>query len=159
MSGAGWYPDPSGGDGLRYWNGEAWTRETAARVVDQLSPRDIATGVAVTIISTAAWLVVMGTSTHSMDPFKSPIYSLTWVAGIASVAVASALNGRGTRPAAWAACSLIPGVLALALAGTVFHDPDDGASLWLAGAFFVVIQGGVAWAVGAVTSQCRYRKP
>jgi uncharacterized protein DUF2510/uncharacterized protein DUF2516 len=24
---AGWYPDPSGGGGLRYWNGSAWTED------------------------------------------------------------------------------------------------------------------------------------
>jgi len=34
---------------------------------------------------------------------------------------------------------------AQALLGTLWHDPDDGASVWIAGEMFVIAQTGVTW--------------
>jgi hypothetical protein len=42
--GAGWYPDPQGGTGQRWWNGEAWTDSTQEAPATQVAPAsDVAT--------------------------------------------------------------------------------------------------------------------
>ncbi len=42
----GWYPDPSGSEGLRWWNGERWTDDThtpAVEAVTSVAPGALAT--------------------------------------------------------------------------------------------------------------------
>jgi hypothetical protein len=41
---AGWYPDPSGGPGQRYWDGTAWTEPPPTTAQQQPSPEGFARG-------------------------------------------------------------------------------------------------------------------
>jgi hypothetical protein len=38
MANAGWYPDPAGGPGIRYFDGSRWTEHTATRGVPPVTP-------------------------------------------------------------------------------------------------------------------------
>ena len=42
----GWYPDPAGGEGLRWWTGDSWTSATRPRSATQASPAPAAVTVA-----------------------------------------------------------------------------------------------------------------
>ena len=42
---------------------------------------------------------------------------------------------------------------ARALLGTLWHHPDDGASVWIAGEMFVIAQTGMTW-FGAYLGGC-----
>jgi hypothetical protein len=54
--GRGWYPDPSGHDELRYWNGRAWTKTRAA---DPRAREPLSLWVAVLVAITVACLIAV----------------------------------------------------------------------------------------------------
>ena len=71
------------------------------------------------------------------------------------------------RPLVWTAALIAPFILEVAVFGTVLHNPDDGASLWLAGEFLVVALGAVSFLAAtfgamfgmATTGDCRLDLP
>ena len=87
--------------------------------------------------------VLRATSTSGeQDPFDSDWYWGSWLV----LAGAAFLAGyaRPALAAVWGWLVVVPFAVILALAGTVFHDPDHGASMWMAGEVFVFAQAGFA---------------
>lgn len=108
---AGWYPDPSGSGGWRWWDGRMWTPHVSAPVKDRrprlprfLSPPVLACGVlslglvvligVVSPFSVAAGLIPLAIVLPVLswldrvepEPWSSRIHALLWGAGVAIVA-------------------------------------------------------------------------
>jgi hypothetical protein len=62
------------------------------------------------------------------------------------------------RPALWAAALVLPAAVALGVQGTVLHDPRHGASFWILGEMFIVIQGLVAFAAANAAGSLARRR-
>ncbi|MCC2593481.1 DUF2510 domain-containing protein [Tessaracoccus sp. OS52] len=88
MSVPGWYPDPRGGPGLRFWDGARWTDHTAAWEMQGESPTSgpphdrsnlglwIALAVSVAlIIGLGTWLLFFRDGTTSTTPDTTPAAS------------------------------------------------------------------------------------
>jgi hypothetical protein len=125
--------------------------------------RDVLTRTAVELV--IALVLVVGqvalfqwmratSTTRDSDPFDSPVYWWSWllIAGVA-------LFASYTRPTwgrwRWSGVFVVPALLILPLAlevallGTVWFNPDHGASFWLLGEVFVWVQGVVTLAAAA----------
>jgi hypothetical protein len=141
MTPAGWYPDPANAQGLRWWDGAAWTDHVAESPARRpaIAAADVILGVALLGLGTAYWFVLRATSSSAEhDPFDSDWYWWSWF-----VLAGAAFLAGFARPALaawWGWLALAPFAVLLAFAGTVFHDPDNGASMWLFGEVFVIGQ-------------------
>lgn len=99
--------------------------------------------------STVLLLVMRATSeTGDGDPFDSPMYVWSWLL-LPMIAAVAARKWPTRRPAVWAIALMLPMAVGVAVIGTVLHDPDDGASLWIAGEVFVLVQGLAVWGAAA----------
>lgn len=101
-------------------------------------------------------LMVRSSSTDDGDPFDSSLYWWTWLLYPALAAAATRLRPGEHRPIVWTAALMVPLAIEVALLGTVWHDPDDGASLWIAGEIFVAVQA-VVTLLAATTTQAVVR--
>lgn len=113
--------------------------------------------VGVVVLQVVLFFVMRATSsTESSDPFDSPLYGWTW---FAFPAVAFALGALLPQAPSWiwAAAMLGPMAIEVALLGTLGHDPDDGASLWIAGEVFVLVQALTVRLAGAAGKNLRER--
>jgi len=110
-------------------------------------PSPLATVVVATlcaIVGSVFWLVCERSSgTGDSDFFDSSLWWFGFVILPGFALVASAAQPR--YPRQWAILLVLPQAIATVLLGTVFHDPDDGASLWMAGLVFVGLQGMVSF--------------
>lgn len=86
-------------------------------------------------------------STSEGDSFDSSLYWWSW---LILPAVAGAASFARPRPLLWTAALIVPIIVAVALLGTVFHDPDDGASFWVLGELFVLVQGAITFGAASV---------
>lgn len=110
--------------------------------------------VRVALLATGAtWLVVLQVTTRSpeRDFFDSPIFWWGWVL-FPSLALIGALFGIERHPMVWAGTIVLPAMCWTFVGGTFLHDPDHGASLWLAGEFILLIWG-TCIALGAFVGQ------
>jgi hypothetical protein len=90
------------------------------------------------------------------DPFDSPIYWLTWLL-VPACALSAGYALPHTPPGVWVAALMLPMAVGVALLGTIWHDPDDGPSLWVAGEVFVGVQAALAWGAASAGSSLRRR--
>jgi hypothetical protein len=100
--------------------------------------------------------VLISTSDATGDPFDSSLYWWTWLV-LPAVAAAAAFADPSTKPIAWIGALYVPVVLGVAYIGTIGHDPDDGASLWMAGEMFVVVQATLSFGAAGVARRQRLR--
>jgi hypothetical protein len=95
----------------------------------------------------ALFLLMRATSrTADHDPFDSPLFWWIWLILPTCAFLASYGRPDGSRPLLWTAALIGPFIIAVALLGTVLHDPKEGASFWLAGEVFVLALGGLTFA-------------
>jgi hypothetical protein len=81
----------------------------------------------------------VATSQIGDDPFDSPLYWWSWLI-TPVLGMTLGLIFPLVRCRVWMWVIVVPTMLGVALVGTVFHDPDEGASLWVVGEVFVVVQ-------------------
>jgi hypothetical protein len=106
----------------------------------------------------ALMLAMRDTSrTDDGDPFDSRLYWWSWLLLPPAAMLASFVRPYGTRPLLWTAALIVPLAIEVALLGTVWHDPDEGASLWLVGEVFVGVQGAVTLRAARVGRALRLR--
>ena len=55
----------------------------------------------------------------------------------------------------WTAALIVPLLIAVALYGTVWSGPDQGASMWIVGEMFIIVQGGWTLLVAYVGASAR----
>jgi hypothetical protein len=94
------------------------------------------------------WAMLATTTSPEHDPFESPLSWWSWLVLPATAFVAAAI-----APARWTALgwlAVAPLAVGTLLGGTVFHDPDDGASLWMVGEVVVLVEGAVCSAGAAL---------
>jgi hypothetical protein len=91
---------------------------------------------------------MVSTSQSSGDPFDSPLFQWTWLIWIV-IALVAGFVFPTSPPRLWAAALLGPFAIGVALLGTVWHDPANGASLWMAGELFLAFLGLVALGAAA----------
>ena len=117
---------------------------------------DVVLGVVLGLFGAGTWAVLSATSDPpERDPFDSPLYWTTWIV-LPVVAFGTALlRPQWPRPLCWAAALVVPSALALAVQGTVLHDADHGASLWMVGEIFIAMQG--CFVLGAAFLGARLR--
>jgi hypothetical protein len=104
-----------------------------------IAAADAIVGLSLVGLGTAYWFLMSATSRSAEhDAFDSGWYWWSWLVlgGVAFVAGFA----RPALAAWWGWLVLVPFAVSLALAGTVFHDHDNGASMWLAGEVFVIAQ-------------------
>lgn len=101
-------------------------------------------------------LMRVTSTTHDGDPFDSPLYWWSWLLFAATAFLASYAR-PAWRPWRWTAVLIVPLIVEVALLGTVWHDPDDGASFWLAGEMLVFVQGLLTLAAAGVGALLRLR--
>lgn len=88
------------------------------------------------------------------DPFHSPRYWWSWLL-IAAVAFLAAYTKPTWGRWRWSGIFIVSALLSVplavevALVGTVWFNPDHGASFWLLGEVFVVAQGALTLAAAA----------
>jgi Protein of unknown function (DUF2510)/Domain of unknown function (DUF4190)/Septum formation len=111
-TGAGWYPDPSGQPGLRYWDGGEWTQHSAPRPVPIPSGTDgfaiasfvlgLLLVVPLGIVFGIVALVRIGTSRRGGKglAIAGIVLSGLWVVGIGGLVGVAAATGtlRGLEP-------------------------------------------------------------
>ena len=103
----------------------------------------VVVGALCVIVGGVFWLVCERSSGNGdSDFFDSSLWWFGFVILPGFALVASAAQPR--YPRQWAILLVLPQALATVLLGTVFHDPDNGASLWMAGLVFVGLQGVVS---------------
>ena len=78
-------------------------------------------------------------STGDGDIFDSSLYLWSWLV-LPLVTAACGWRFYREPPWVWVVALVVPLAVEVALLGTVLHDPDDGASLWIVGEFFVLAQ-------------------
>jgi len=120
-----------------------------------VKPRLAAGGLAISQIALFA-LMSATSETSDGDPFDSPLYWWTWLLWPACALVAAAVF-PDTPASLWTAALCLPLAIGVALLGTIWHDPDDGASLWIAGEVFVGIQALVTHIAALLGSKMRRR--
>jgi hypothetical protein len=91
----------------------------------------------------------------SEDFFDTSLWSYGFVILPTVALLASLVEPK--YPRIWAVLLVLPQAIATVLGGTLLHDAEDGASLWIAGLFFVGIQGVFSYGGGAIGSQLRTR--
>jgi hypothetical protein len=95
-------------------------------------------------------LLVLTTRSKEGDFFDSPGYWATWLL-FPGIALVASLFRPTARTALVSAASLVgPPMVVLAFLGTVGHDPNDGASLWIVGEILLAIEGLFAFVGGLV---------
>jgi hypothetical protein len=105
----------------------------------RIAAADVIVAVLLLGLGTAYWFIMSATSRSAEhDGFDSGWYWWSWLVLAGAAFLAGFL--RPALAAWWGWLALVPFALWLALAGTVFHDPVVGASLWLAGEVFVIEQ-------------------
>lgn len=107
-------------------------------------------------VGVATFFILGASSDVGGDPFDSPFYSWSWVA-LPVLAGLAAIANPATRPIVWAAALHLPLMVGVAYLGTFGHDPNDGASLWMAGEVFLVVQAALAIGVAALARTQRVR--
>jgi hypothetical protein len=96
------------------------------------------------VVSLATLPLLVATSrTAESDPFDSPLYWGAWIVFPAIAFFVAAYHPRRRGPLTWALGLVGPWMLLLVVMGTIGHDSDDGASFWVVGEVFLVIQ--VLW--------------
>jgi hypothetical protein len=119
---------------------------------------DLLLGVTLIGYQIALMLAMRDTSrTDDGDPFDSTLYWWSWLLLPAAALLASFVRPYGRRPLMWTAALIVPLAIEVALFGTVWHDPDDGASFWIVGEMFVAVQGAVTLGAASAGSALRLR--
>lgn len=117
---------------------------------------DVILGVLLVLLGAGTWAVLGATSdSPEGDPFDSVLYGATWIVLPIIAFGATLLRPQWPRPLCWAAALVLPSAVALAVQGTVLHDPEHGASLWMVGEMFIAMQGG--FVLGAAILGARVR--
>lgn len=130
---------------------------TSPTVPSRATDRLVLAGLIAASIGLLLAMMVTSPSTSS-DPFESSLFRWSWLIVPAAAGVASFVR---PRPVLWTAALIVPIVVAVALLGTVLHDPDEGASLWLIGEMFVLLLGAITFggaSIGAAQAWRRNRK-
>jgi hypothetical protein len=96
--------------------------------------------------------------TADNDPLDSSFFWYSWLILPGCAFLASYARPDGARPFLWTAALIGPFVIELALLGTVWHDPDEGASFWLVGEMFVLILGAVTFAAASAGASIALRR-
>lgn len=123
-------------------HGDVMARETDMTIRQRLvwRPADAARAIFLAGVGSVTWRVLDATAPGD-DFFDSDLYWWTWIALPLVGAVAGALRSGPWRPLVWAASLMGPSMLANLYIGTIGHDPDDGASLWMVGEIFLIVTG------------------
>ena len=125
----------------------------------KVSRTDLLIAVGLAAAQVVFFAVMRATSrTDDHDPFDSVLYWWSWLALPPIVCLLSFARPGSGRSLLWTAALFLPFMIEVALLGTVWFDPDDGASLWIAGEIFIVFQAALTYAAGEVGSRMRARK-
>jgi len=100
------------------------------------------------------WLLAATAGTTG-DPFDSPIFWWLWVLLPACGIGAGLLWPTQARYPVWSAAFFGPAVVLTALAGTTWHDPEDGASFWILGEMLIVVLWAVTYAASLLSATVR----
>ena len=87
------------------------------------------------------WAMRATSRTSGGDPFDSRLLWWAWLILPALACLATAVRPWGPRPRWWTGALVAPFGLEVALFGTIFHNPDEGASFWIVGKIFVLVLG------------------
>lgn len=108
-------------------------------------------------LGSTLWAILNLTSdSPEGDPFDSPYYWSAWIVIPLLAVLAAVLRPAWPRPLWWATALVLPSVVALGLQGTIFHNPDDGASFWIVGEVLLIMNGAIA--LGAATIVMTFRR-
>lgn len=120
---------------------------------------DLALASALAVLQVSLLFMMRATSrTPGDDPFDSPLFWWSWLILPACAFLASFARPDGARPLLWTGSLIVPFVIEVALLGTLWHDPDEGASFWLVGEVFVLALGGVTLIAGVAGASMRTRR-
>jgi len=122
------------------------------------SRRVVAIVVVLVGIQIALLLLMRASSTSNGDPFDSPLYRWSWVLIPACAFGVSFIRPHSGLPLLWVASLMAPLMIGVALLGTVWHDSDNGASLWIVGEMFLLLQGTVALLAASAALLLRRRR-
>ncbi len=121
---------------------------TTLKPVDLRRDRnDRAVAFALTVVSLAALFSAIASSTTAeADPADSPVYWATWLVFPVIAFFVATYRPLRRGPLTWALALTGPWMLAALITGTLGHNPDDGASLWIASELLLAIEA--VWIVG-----------
>lgn len=125
---------------------EGRTREPSGGRLPSLTP-----GRGAIVLLGTGWVVFLRLTTTSPegDFFDAPLFWWSWLV-LATVAWLGTLTGLERSPIVWGVCVMFPSMLWAFVAGGLLHDPDHGASLWLAGEVILMVLAGLIAAAAAL---------
>lgn len=123
-----------------------WLAAGASETVHQPALRhasgvDVAVVLVLLGVGVGLWALNSTSDPQEQDLLDSPYLWWTWLFGAVVAFVAGYLRPGGRRPLWWSLALVSPAGLALAVQGTVLHDPDQGVSFWMLGELFIIFQG------------------
>lgn len=100
------------------------------------------------VLSVVSWFLMDAVSSNG-DAFDADLYWSTWLILPLLVAIAAAVWPDGHGPPTWSAALFVPWMAIIAWEG-INHDPTEGASFWIVGEIFTLVQLGWAFLVGFI---------